>query len=555
LAILLATMLAASLFVALPTKAFAAGVGPDDSSACKVWVGGSEQPGTYSFNDALGMMNAGAGNEIMLLKDIVLNKNFDIKGKAFEFDLNNQELDFNMYYLLVANGSDVTFYNCGGIKNCAFFAATASTVVFNGDLNLSGGCFSATVNASVVLNGNLTCPYGNGLCASDGATVTVTGSVYASGTGAGASTDGTINVYGDIVSTGLGVSATGAGAVVNVGSSSSPVTIRSGDDAINADQGGIVNVWGDLGTAANPISGCGARIGDLGGPGTVTVTGDIYSREYGIWAKGFKGSFAEVVGNINARQYGVVASESNTFVSVTGTIDAGEDGVYVFSSATVLVIGDIQAANNGVYASYGTVYISGTVSTSSTDTSSCAAIQSTDTSKVTVGGNVSASATNGVWALNASEVTIDGVLSAGGSYILYTEFFTNVSLAPEDFIEPTTKPGYLTYTFKEFNLEKWNFVWIKVPGNSGPETGTGPDNGPAGAPGVGPGAAPGSDPGSLSNPPLNTADTDPAIPQTGDTPILWALALMAALLGAATLVLWARRGRRGQPNYRRVLLS
>jgi LPXTG-motif cell wall-anchored protein len=532
-------MLAASLFVALPTKAFAAGVGPDDSSACKVWVGGSEQLGTYSFNDAFGMMDAGSGNKIMLLKDIVLNKNFDIKGKAFEFDLNNQELDFSMYILqvdpdpLVGDGSDVTFNDCGGIKNCASFGAAASTVVFNGDLDLTLGYFTAIVDASVVLNGNLSCPYADGPYASNGGTVTVTGSVYAYYTGAGASTNGTINIYGDIVCTGWGVYATGEGAVVNVGTSSSPATIHSGTDAINADKGAVVTVWGDLGTAADPIPGCGARIGVTTGPGTVTVTGDIYATAHGIWAQGTKGSLAEVVGNINALQCGVVATESNTFVTVTGTIDAGEDGVYASGGATVAITGDVNATANGVYASKGTVDISGAVSTSASDTSSSAAIQALNTSKITVGGNVSAPGTNGVWAQNASEVTIDGVLSAGGSYILYKELSIGFPLAPEDFIEPTTKPGYLTYKFKEISLEDWNFVWIKVQGNSGPETGMGPGNGP--------GAGPGSGPGSLPNPPLNAADTDPAIPQTGDTPILWTLALMAALLGAATLVLWARR--------------
>ena len=139
---------------------------------------------------------------------------------------------------------------------------------------------------------------------------------------------------------------------------------------------------------------------------------------------------SRTVRGINCSSNSTVTVDGN--VSATGNGESSSSGHAIYASGTgtsVTVNGNISAANNGIG-----------VLASGTGTS------------VTVNGNISA-ANNGTGVLatgTGTTVTVNGTISADANYIRVG----STAKTPAEVTNPTTKPGYLTYT------DGFTTVWV-----------------------------------------------------------------------------------------------
>jgi hypothetical protein len=490
---LLAAMLAMSLFVAAPVQAFAAT--PTDPNTCEVFLVGASQ-GTYSFDDAVAMMVAGTGDEIQLDASITLTGDWTISGLSFDFYTNGYTLDFDGFALLIDDGSVLYFDNSSSLANLAYIdidttGTGGSTVVFAGDVVLQAGSLYADQGSVVSVSGNLTSQNGTGVEAHNAASVTVNGNVVSpNGDGVDAFNGATVTIVGAInAATGLsGVYASDPATSVTVGSD-----VLANTFGVQAENGASVLVAGCIiandpgviadGTGTTVSVSLGIQTNAAGvsaaNGATVIVLSDIASGDIGVLAG--SGSTVTVVGNIAGTINGVFAQNPGTMITVDGNILTNGNGVGAILSATVSVSGDVTTLASGG-TSAGIVALSGVV---------------------TIGGNVSAVNATGVVAHGlipgptGARVTIEGTVNAA-TYILFFDennALAEIPFTAADFTEPTTKAGYRTYTDTGINALV-SFVWIKA---------------------------------------------QPELAPTGDSLVPWTIAFVIALLGAASLVLWARR--------------
>jgi hypothetical protein len=274
LAALLSVAMAASLFVATPTKAFAATANQTTADTCEYFLGGVSQ-GTASLNNALSMMTSGSGNSIIMLEDITLNASgswYITNSKSFDFYNNSNTLNFNSCAINIYSGCNVHIHECGDIVglgailvDCYTPTTSASTVVLDGDLTLSSGISaSKQYSGSVVtLNGNLTTlsTLYIAIDAEKSANVTVNGSIKSSWKGVCAESSASVTVNGNI---------------------------EAADEGVDDWSGGIVTVNGNL------TAGAGHYGVYAGGTDTyVKVTGDINSGAQAVTA--FSGFMEESI--------------------------------------------------------------------------------------------------------------------------------------------------------------------------------------------------------------------------------------------------------------------
>jgi len=196
--------------------------------------------------------------------------------------------------------------------------------------------------------------------------------------------------------------------------------------------GGTATVSGAAATGAAGTPGYGIWVN---GAGSVTVTGSV-SGDTGATVSG--GGHIAVGGNIAYRNEGVYATGTGTSVNVTGNVKtvngtsgSTSTGVEAEDTAEISVGGDIIATNCGAWAkSGGTVTVTGSV----------------------YGKTVGADATG-----DGSTVTVDGVLSTGGTYI-YIGGAAKAELTGRTL--PTTKTDYFTYNDTPVSTAA---VWVKIP--------------------------------------------------------------------------------------------
>lgn len=181
----------------------------------------------------------------------------------------------------------------------------------------------------------------------DGSSVTVNGDVDAkeyAGDGVSASGEGSsASVSGNVSSVeGSGVYAEGGSSVTVGGNVSS-----AENNGITVSDGGLVSVGGNVSANSNVSTGIDAE------DSTVTVKGDVISKGDGIYAgagtydEDYK-TTVDVKGNVTAEGSGIFAS-GNTTVTVGGDVTSkdGEHGIEGDNGADIVVGGNITASGDG----------------------------------------------------------------------------------------------------------------------------------------------------------------------------------------------------------------
>lgn len=379
------------------------------------------------------------GETIKLLKDISYEKSVDydgavsIKGKIITFDLDGHNLTVsNPTYsgINLSNSAELNVIGGGKLNVNSRFAA----------LNIAYSKFTSDNTVEVMLESQLN----SGISAESSSDVniskgTIKGGIYAySNNNINVSGPVTINRTGES----HGIMLNGVGNTVNVRS----VEVLSGSGSgIYMYEGGSVTV----GTADNP--------------GYVIGKGDgITTRQ------GSKRAYVTVYGNVEGGAHGIYATD-DAEIKVFGNVDSisTNSGVYCIKSfagitssqSNLIEIHGNAVGVNGIYAggAFGNIKINGNVNATGTDASENCGIYASYGS-VDVSGNVYAPNCIGAKAGDNGQITIDGSLTGKKFVWVYYEFKT-----AEDKILPTTKEGYDTYS------NNTAFIWIK---NSAPPVAT-----------------------------------------------------------------------------------
>ncbi|MCL1896641.1 MAG: hypothetical protein FWG03_08855, partial [Clostridiales bacterium] len=420
-----------------------------------VWVGDAKKQGWGTVGDSGALIDvleftqtkghAHEGSGIVLNASIITHEPLIIHNNSdVLIDLNGYDLTCDE--LIIENGSLSLTGKIGegtGYGYDGFFTVTKSITLDKGVLITPGyggqprvdvAAGSSTTPEDIILaeNGSFVDIKGlletytngtNGINARSASTVKLEGSVLAYYNGVRADGKGTVvDVTGDVISTGLG-EPDSAGvraedyAKVTVGGD---VNGNSGD-GIQASGGANVT----LTSGGIPISAAEKGIYALNPGTTVKVQGGIgtpgFFPEYAVYA--VDGAFVSVdasmasggSGTVTGTEYGAYAEGSGTFVYIkpgaTGSLHARDDG------------GCIAFAEEG-----GEIHVAGDLSTGTT-------------------GNYT-----GAKVYSGGTITIDGKITvSSGVYTVVDSGVKNIG----NKTEPTTKPGYFTYSDEDTGSTVW----------------------------------------------------------------------------------------------------
>ncbi len=323
-----------------------------------------------------------------------------------------------------------------------------------------------------------------------------------------------------------GIYATGSGSTVTVDADTA-ITITNSDNAcglvanesasITLSKATTIDISGGPGVGVYALNGSFIDVQD----GAVTMGGDDSSGIRSFYDSVTTASTVLFHGDVIADQsdsYGIYANDHGA-VTVFGNVSGGLFGVYGISDTAIYVYGDVNGGEDGAYTGLdGTVVIEGNVTTSETEgygarivsggqmdidghvnggyygaaASGSDSILSVtgsvkikaldgygvlaeDGGNISVGGSVKANGGCGAYAragTNGSEITIDGTISAQN----YINIAGTIKTRAND-TQPTTKPGYLTYTGGTPACSVWvknqitAFAWVVYSDGSFP---TGP---------------------------------------------------------------------------------
>jgi hypothetical protein len=253
---------------------------------------------------------------------------------------------------------------------------------------------------------------------------------------------------------------------------------------------GSLNIAGDvLATDRDPISIGLDNCAVISSGAFITIEGKVDTTGNGVAVYDF--GLVEILGGINAGGGGIYAANSGNVLVGTMTAPAavtvagfaiilkmasttvwGDVNAFVntgisagwaiaaMNSSSCSVSGKVTSAFSGVYADgFSMVSVDGSVSTPAASGES--GVQAYSNSQVAIGGSVIATDGVGVIAYDGAEVTIDGSISANNTYILFYDENTWVDLpkTAADFVTPSTKPPYLTYTDFIVNANA-SYVWV-----------------------------------------------------------------------------------------------
>ena len=229
--------------------------------------------------------------------------------------------------------------------------------------NSSSDGIEGTGDASTTVEGNVEAKDNPGVSVSDNASVSVKGDVSSeNGDGVSASGNGSASVSGDVSSVnGDGVYAEGGSVTVggNVSSAEERGVYAEGGSSVTVDknvsgngegvtavEGATVSVGGNVSASSDSANGISAE------DATVTVKGDVVSNDTGISAgagtydEDYK-TTVDVKGNVTAEGNGIMAS-GNTTVTVGGDVTSkdGEYGIEGDNGADIVVSGNITASGD-----------------------------------------------------------------------------------------------------------------------------------------------------------------------------------------------------------------
>jgi len=281
-------------------------------------------------------------------------------------------------------------------------------------------------------------------------------------------------------------------------------------------------------TAGDPTT-FAAALANVDDGGTITLTGSFtYTGQVILSSKSFTIDLANYTLTVNTGGGAAVYIENGNVLTVKGpgTFDAiatagggisVDDGILLLESGAIF---NVTAANS-MYSAV-TVEFGGIVTVSSA-TAASVGVDASDGSSVTVTGNVVATGANSIGAVaySGSQITIDGTITvpATGTYVQ----IESVPFLKTDFVLPTTKAGYLTYT------DGTSTVWV---------FGTPPPPPP-------PNPTPTPDPDNPGTPGGGSISSNNNVPQTSDinNTLGWTVVLALVFLGIFGLVMWRRRQR------------
>ncbi|MCL1809971.1 MAG: dockerin type I domain-containing protein [Clostridiales bacterium] len=283
----------------------------------------------------------------------------------------------------------------------------------------------------------------------------------------------------------FGIAAYEGGQLNLVGTGGGKLNVLAGDTGIYAN-GISSSVTVDSIAAIGNYGSCGVAV-NYGG--SATARGNIAGYNYGIFV--LNGGKVSAKGNVAGKDYGVyaegrgsVAGGSLGEIDVSGSISAATYGVYAdlqgADRAVVHVGGDIKPLTTSL--SYGINQYNGApgnfvATVDGSISADWTAVETRGGTIDVVGGATSKG--SGVMVYDGAQVTLGG-LTSHNDYSYVSTSYNSVYrwFDKEEFITPTTKEGFLTYT------DGANSVWVMVPGAFIPVTGiTGvPDSAGAGSP-------------------------------------------------------------------------
>ena len=469
LSVIAALLLVATLFVALPTPAFADPPDPD-VHICAIYVDSGDDIGYDDLGDALA--DVGSGGMIYLLRDIeydgniIINDELTIELRGFDLKLLSDH-----YFESTSSEGNVYVIGGGGALTAGeVIAQEGASLAIDADIYTTAWGVGAYDASTLTINGDIHAPNNAALTIYD-SLATMQGDIYAA-SGALVGNGSTVTIVGNIEVDYDGIHAFGEDTNVTA----------TGN--INAGEYGIyVFDYAEVAFVGNIQAGTGVRAGYIEYTGaTVSVIGDILAFEAGVVA--ILGSDVTVQGNITATDVetgiGVIAAEESivtvigdidailcavaasgySIVEVTGDIttsDAVEGiGVLTGGFSTVLIDGSIQAA---IGISAGIEYDTGADVVVTGDILAIrVGVLAQNYSSIEVGGNIIASGAEGVGVAvrYGTEVTVDGTITA-----LFYIAFDDIDKAIGDNDATSEKAGYRQYS--DDLIDMTSYVWVKIP--------------------------------------------------------------------------------------------
>lgn len=391
-------------------------------NVCEI-VGGSQY---LTLDEALAEVPEENTDPVTIkLLDIADNDGIAIQKKKINLDLNGKTLTIINSSVETNSGvgiraelnSDINVIGSGNLNihsNMAGLSLNESKFITSDQINVNiiannnAGIY-ADYSCIIVINGNVSGT--NGIYASTDNNITVTGTATATGTGENhavhlSGTNNTVYVGSAIVSSGNGSGVYNSSGTVTVGSESAPGKVDGKGSGIRTNS--TVTVYGDVTGVSRGIN---ASDGS-----TITVHGDVTST------------------GINGSGYGVYGFFNTTDIT-----------------EKIIIDGDVIGPNGiDIHGDQSEVSVTGNVTARGTDNDDNIGVRASY-AKVFVGGNVNASDCTGAYSAQASQITIDGTISATN----YIKVKYGDLKAKGDNDAASTKPGYLQYSSQDA------FVWVK----------------------------------------------------------------------------------------------
>jgi len=463
--------------------------------------------GSTNYNtveDAISHVPTGGSSAttITMLQDYQVNNGTYINNKKIVFNLNGHNLTFynntnnnNGRALDLDNGSSINYSGTGkfstnSTNGLSLKVYGSSATVMQVTTSNSGYAIEASNEGYVTVNGGLdgnnavTNTNGGGINAHNGGYVTIYGKVSSgtlqslhAGVDGSGSKHSTIDVWGDVKSSaGIGAETDNSGIITVVGTISA--------NTYYAHCGGQYKTWSQYTTPSTKagylmytdgnsyvfVAAADASIGTrnyltvqdainavpagLATPTTVTLQRSV-TYTTGLTVTNYRNIsfntniFTLTVGatsSTNAFTFSLGAKFTSTG-SGSIVMNSGYEGIQANDgSTTVNITGSISGVTRGIVAETG----SNVTFTGSVSSTSATLIANNTGSAILLNGNVTAGV-SGPQALAGGNVTVNGTISTTGTYLL----IGTVPKAKTDFVLPSTKTGYATYS------DGTNTVWVK----------------------------------------------------------------------------------------------
>lgn len=193
----------------------------------------------------------------------------------------------------------------------------------------------------------------------------------------------------------------------------------------------------------------------LSGAGALNATGETYGVRVSTSALPTQATVTNATATGPTGEAAYAAGSVITVLNDATVTGNNAIGAHAISDAMIDIKGNVNATNQGAYASDSTIKVAGNVIANGTDLLGDATGIGVNVygaaGTVEIGGNVTANKI-GAKARAGGSITIDGTLTAPA----YIQFADDVTTTIDGYLATTTKPGYRTYQH-----ETAGTVWIK----------------------------------------------------------------------------------------------